>query len=737
MLKGTPLAGGVNKDTDVGNLAGKCLIVTEKENVRKSNHYALQKAASFGARQRPAKLFQSASTEETTEATENKTVPPASKQPTKQRWSVLFGLKNPQQNQLCEILNRYAKSGVPQTHYSVYSFEHIDLLPALDYLENIHPSWMEFVCYPNMSDNEIKIQSAIWELVTTEVDYIHALQTVTDLFLACLEAIQAEHILNDVDQNKLFSNIRDICEANIRFWTMYMFPMVRHSINTGHPMCVDYIQPGFLTFATTFAPYKKYCAEQSTCQFYCKDLHRNNALFQAYLAWCEGQKLCNRLRLADILVRPMQRLTKYSLLLTAIRRHITDENDGEIMDAMIHSVENFVCSVNSHLTTRQENERLKGIMARIESYDVVDSNNEHLDKMAKQYSSMFDLCGPMKGCAATQGRHLFMEGDLKFKDNINKVDVHCFLLTDILLVCKTIAKKGLGTLKVIRQPFITDRLVIKVKENTLYSVYLNEFNVAVTAFTLQCPEAKSWHDAITKAKHIYSRLKQGSSWDGYNIKYGSTTETLGVKKSPMNSSMGSRVSSLNNSHSGSVELTESKTVSIDFDKANSLSSDEGMSSHGMINLKKVPQNSPTKFKGTNTLNVQPLHHLGQSLPNLNLNQITISNNTLLVPGTSGQSNLLSPSHRGISYPPPSPTRATLRRGFAFSSSIKNPPLIKSRNITSQNSFSSIQAPSQTSNPATLSPSISPLTVGPILNSFIQHQQANIGDSIAHSTESDV
>lgn len=34
---------------------------------------------------------------------------------------------------------------------------------------------------------------------------------------------------------------------------------------------------------------------------------------------------------------------------------------------------------------------------------------------------MFDLCGPMKGCATTQGRHLFMEGDLKFKDNINKV----------------------------------------------------------------------------------------------------------------------------------------------------------------------------------------------------------------------------------------------------------------------------------------------------------------------------
>lgn len=32
-----------------------------------------------------------------------------------------------------------------------------------------------------MSVNEVKIQTAIWELVTTEVDYIHALQTVTDV----------------------------------------------------------------------------------------------------------------------------------------------------------------------------------------------------------------------------------------------------------------------------------------------------------------------------------------------------------------------------------------------------------------------------------------------------------------------------------------------------------------------------------------------------------------------------
>lgn len=42
-----------------------------------------------------------------------------------------------------------------------------------------------------------------------------------------------------------------------------------------------------------------------------------------------------------------------------------------LISNQIHSVDEFVCSVNSHLTTRQENERLNGLMARIESYDVV------------------------------------------------------------------------------------------------------------------------------------------------------------------------------------------------------------------------------------------------------------------------------------------------------------------------------------------------------------------------------
>ncbi|XP_017134849.1 uncharacterized protein LOC108151004 isoform X1 [Drosophila miranda] len=764
----SPATSSVDEQTDVENLAGHHLCITE----RGSNRKPLQKAASFGSRQPPPRLLPSASTEETSDA-----AVAAGKQ-IKQRWSSLFGIKNPQQSQLCELLNSYSRSGVPQRAEGL-SFEHPDLDNSLAYLQNMHKSWRDFVESDAMPESEVKIQTAIWELVTTEVYYIHALQTVTDLFLACLEAVQEERLLIDVDQARLFSNVRAVCEANIKFWTMWLYPMVAHSVMTHEPLRCAFFQEGFIAFASIFAPYKIYCAEQSTCQFYCKELNQNNPLFTSYLAWCESQKMCNRLRLADIVVRPMQRLTKYSLLLAAIKKHMGDVEEIEAIDVMMHSVENFVGSVNNHLTMRQENERLKGVMVRIESYDVVDTNNEGLEKLIKQHSQMFDLCAPMRGCPAYHVRHLFMEGDHKFKDNLGKSDVHCFLLTDLLLVCKTMAKRGLGALKVIRQPYLTDQLIVHMApNNTLNCVYLNEFQVATTAFTLQCTEAKNWYDAMWRAKTIYQRLKRGAGGGGGggtvgdSFRFGGsgtsggTADSLGVRKSPMNSSICSHVSSANNSHSGSVEWNDSRNISVDFEKTNSVSSDEGSGmmtgNHGMagkgkqqlisgLHKAKIGMIGAIGSKSANTLTVQPLNHLGQSLPNLNMHH-SHTNNTLLVPGTTTSHSgnmLLSPSHRGISYPPPSPTRVPLRRGMAFSTSTKNPPLRKTRNVTSQNSINWHQIPAtptptppsprsqHTTTPASIALQKSLPVLDPSLPPLLHKQLSHQAPLTTSSTETDV
>lgn len=101
--------------------------------------------------------------------------------------------------------------------------------------------------------------------------------------------------------------------------------------------------------------------------------------------------------------------------------------------------------------------------------------------------------------------------------------------------------------KVIRQPFLTDRLVIKLreKENILHCVYLNEFKMCVAAFALQCNEAKNWYEGINKARHIYMKLKQDLDasvkilphQQGMSNNY-SNNESICIKKSPLGSSIG-------------------------------------------------------------------------------------------------------------------------------------------------------------------------------------------------------
>ena len=75
----------------------------------------------------------------------------------------------------------------------------------------------------------------------------------------------------------------------------------------------------------------------------------------SFLQWCETQRDCNRLRLIDILVRPMQRLTKYSLLLKAVLKKTDDVSQKKDLAEMVshpsHPQDNGGDKNNSELKT--------------------------------------------------------------------------------------------------------------------------------------------------------------------------------------------------------------------------------------------------------------------------------------------------------------------------------------------------------------------------------------------------
>ncbi|KAF3421981.1 hypothetical protein E2986_09834, partial [Frieseomelitta varia] len=629
----------------------------------------------------------------------------------KQRWSGFFtNTKGTKLDLLTAQLDDYDKHGVPKL--SELSYE---LTFNEDALYNLEHDWRDIVHNSDqLSEKHQQQQTALWELAQTEVAYIKTLKVVTDLFMACLCSLQASNILNEVDRTKLFSNIPEIYAANRYFWTECILVMLNTSRTTGQPLDPGHLLQGFETFEQTFAPYTRYCAEQSKCQQYCRDRLNDNQLFTVYLVWCETQKDCNRLKLLDILVKPMQRLTKYSLLLKAVHKNTENEEQRAELTHMIKSVDDFVASVNAALRRNEETARLAGAASRIESYDVVESRDEELEKLIKIHSTFDITTVPMPGCPKDSFRILLREGDLKLRDAASsKMEVHVLLLTDMLLICKPSTKKtsssGLagtvgGGLKIIRQPYVIDRIRIhELKEpSSLGLVYLNEYGAASAALVLSAGEsklAKSWMESIRKAQQQFALMKVPPLGNTMNLgtvsRQPSTflgevefepEECEGIPKTPRGSSRASRVSSLAHSHSGSIEMegvspgsssflpsyNPSRNVSVETSeppRASSVSSEEGGESSGHNH--RPLQISPNKFDNRryplsksptpNTLSVQvPAYSsLGQSLPNLTLatspQTSTVSptppNSLLIVPQiTKSKDTLLSPGHRGSNYP---------------------------------------------------------------------------------------
>ncbi|XP_074040485.1 uncharacterized protein isoform X2 [Leptinotarsa decemlineata] len=714
---------------DTANLVGRHVRITAKDPSNKklsgsfySNHY---RKPSGNYRPRTGG-FSSSSVEEPNVGSSMQSLHEGdqNKKQIKQRLTAFFGnTKDTKYEALIDQLDKYSKQGVPLIlKYPQGQCESIDALYKLE------DDWREIIDFSDLTEKQQQQQTALWELIKTEVAYIKTLKVVTDLFLACLKDLQSHNLLKEIDTDKLFSNITEILDANVIFWRNTLFPLVRDMRKYKRTSCLENMLEGVHSIQDIFQPYYKYCAEQSRCQHYCRE-NLDSEVFTAYLTWCESQKECNRLRLMDILVQPMQRLTKYGLLLKAILKNTDEDVERENLQTMIKLVDEFVNNVNSSLKHRQDKERLKGIIARIESYDIVESKDDDIEKILKKEKSLtqLDLTRPMLNCPVERKRHLLLEGDLKLKDSgASKMEVHCFLLTDMLLVCKPSTKKGGATMRVIRQPYLVDRLVVSELNRetpSLAVIYKNEFDMAVAAFILQNNDAKKikgWKDGIAKAQTLYAQARQMSyiadesvdtdySFD-YNLENDYPSLQL-VPRSPLaTSSRASRVSSLAHSHSGSVEMNDqssvcsmnnqSRGVSMENEnRTGSLSSDEGVQPLPPDRSDRSPVSQKNSFKNRlfprtpNTLSVQPYTNLGQSLPNLTLGSpnvgsmsLNLNQNTLSVPGGKNGSQLLSPTHRGISYPPPSPTRGNLRRSLAISQS-KNPPLIKTRQVNSTSSAS--------------------------------------------------
>uniref|UniRef100_A0A673HEA1 Pleckstrin homology domain-containing family G member 5-like n=1 Tax=Sinocyclocheilus rhinocerous TaxID=307959 RepID=A0A673HEA1_9TELE len=408
-------------------------------------------------------------------------------------------------------LQAYTQFGLPkvpsQLAFHQDSWEEEEEEPNL----TLEDSWRQLLEDPeSLSRRQFQQQEAIWELIQTEATYIKKLRVITDLFLCGLLNLQDNSLLLEVEPARLFSNIHDIVHLHSTLWVQVMFPVLEKARSTQSLIDPADLEQGFSTFASRFQPYMRYCMEEESCMEYMRSLLRDNEIFKIYITWAETNKQCNRLKLADMLAKPHQRLTKYPLLLKTILKKTDDQTSKEALNNMVACVESFINSVDSQMRQKQEQQKLAAISARVESYEAVEGASEEVERALKEFNRI-DLTAPMIDTSPEATRQLHLEGALRMKEGKDsRMDVYCFLFTDLLLITKPV--KRLEKVKVIRQPLLLHNVVCRELKDTgsFVLVYLNEFKSAVAAYSFQANSAtqgRSWTDAICNVQNQLQRLR--------------------------------------------------------------------------------------------------------------------------------------------------------------------------------------------------------------------------------------
>ncbi|XP_063072090.1 pleckstrin homology domain-containing family G member 5 isoform X2 [Engraulis encrasicolus] len=414
--------------------------------------------------------------------------------------------------QLQSKLQSYTRFGLPRIPQQLCFYR--DAWGEEEPDMEMEESWTQLLDTPEaLSRRQVHQQEAIWELLQTEAAYIKKLHVITDLFLSALLNLQESGLLCEVEASRLFSNVQELLHLHNSLWTEVMLPALQTARNTRTSLDPTLLYEGFITFGYRFKPYIRYCMEEEACMEYMRSLVKENELFRIYVTWAETHKQCSRLKLTDMLAKPHQRLTKYPLLLKSVLKRTDDASARDALSRMVLSVEGFINGVDGQMRQREERLRLEAIAARIEAYEPVEAGSEEVDKILREFNQ-FDLMSPVLGAPPEETRQLYLEGPLRMKEGKDsRVDVYCFLFTDLFLVTRAVKRERV---RVLRAPLLLHRLVCRELRDagTFLLLPLNELMLPTHAYTFTAhthTQGKSWLEAITNVQSQYQRLRDEAS----------------------------------------------------------------------------------------------------------------------------------------------------------------------------------------------------------------------------------
>ncbi|XP_036401583.1 uncharacterized protein si:dkey-91i10.2 [Megalops cyprinoides] len=165
-------------------------------------------------------------------------------------------------------------------------------------------------------------KEAILEFLNTESSYGEDLRIIKEEFYC---PMQSAGLLTAEQLAIVFSNVQELIDVNDKF-TEHLQDSIDHAFDQGDEdlltVCIGEI---FLEFVNMLPAFQTYCLQQSTSVNMLNTLEKEKELLRIFLDVSQNDNTAlRRMNLRSFLMAPLQRVTKYPLLLSRISKATTE-----------------------------------------------------------------------------------------------------------------------------------------------------------------------------------------------------------------------------------------------------------------------------------------------------------------------------------------------------------------------------------------------------------------------------
>ncbi|XP_074031273.1 ephexin isoform X2 [Leptinotarsa decemlineata] len=267
-----------------------------------------------------------------------------------------------------------------------------------------------------LSPQQKKLQEAKFELITSEASYLNSLNVLCNHFVS---RFANSNIVNERDMNELFGKVKEVKACSQKIMRDLEKCWQRNILLNG--IC-DIIQSHA---AEDFRVYIPYCENQVTLNDTLNRM-RENPAFKELLKELESSTTCQFLTLYSFLMLPMQRITRWPLLLDAILKRLS-ETDPEYLTCQfaLASLNEIVGQCNDAARKKEQEIELKRISHSLDFAKALPAIDIQKPERWLIKSGQVTSFQPRNG-----------DTQMTLGKRFNKVPLHLFLFNDLFIVTK-------------------------------------------------------------------------------------------------------------------------------------------------------------------------------------------------------------------------------------------------------------------------------------------------------------